>query len=96
MAKYRYYKNRFKYKKLRERVLQRDEFICRQCIKPFLRKELVVHHIKRVIDGGEHILENLVTLCRKCHFKIHRQYNHHKGYENQKEKIDRIFEELSI
>src|SRR5215831_16633997 len=49
---------------LRERVLERDRFRCRGCGK---RSALVVHHRSR------HNRANLlVTLCVRCHIRIHR------------------------
>jgi hypothetical protein len=49
---------------LRERVLERDRFCCRGCGK---RSALVVHHRRR------HNRANLlVTLCVRCHIRIHR------------------------
>jgi hypothetical protein len=49
---------------LRERVLERDRFRCRGCGK---RSALVVHHRDR------HNRANLlVTLCSRCHIRIHR------------------------
>jgi hypothetical protein len=49
---------------LRERVLERERFCCRGCGK---RSALVVHHRRR------HNRANLlVTLCVRCHIRIHR------------------------
>jgi hypothetical protein len=48
---------------LRERVIERDRFRCRGCGK---RSALVVHH------RGRHNRANLlVTLCIRCHIRIH-------------------------
>lgn len=49
---------------LRERVLVRDRFRCRGCGK---RSSLVVHHRER-----RNKTKLLVTLCIRCHVRIHR------------------------
>jgi hypothetical protein len=49
---------------LRERVLERDRFRCRGCGK---RSALVVHHRDR-----RNRADLLVTLCIRCHIRIHR------------------------
>ena len=49
---------------LRERVLKRDRFRCRGCGKP---SALVVHHRDRYNQA-----DLLVTLCIRCHIRIHR------------------------
>jgi hypothetical protein len=49
---------------LRERVLMRDRFRCRGCGK---RSALVVHHRDR-----RNRTNLLVTLCIRCHVRIHR------------------------
>lgn len=49
---------------LRERVLERDRFRCRGCGK---RSALVVHHRDR-----RNRTNLLVTLCIRCHVRIHR------------------------
>ncbi|WP_427898558.1 HNH endonuclease [Gardnerella pickettii] len=30
-----------------------------------------VHHIKPIAEGGTHARENLISLCKSCHSKIH-------------------------
>lgn len=54
---------------LRAKVLERDKFKCRQCGAPY---NLEVHHIKYPEAWGEERLEDLVTLCDRCHAEIHR------------------------
>jgi 5-methylcytosine-specific restriction enzyme A len=49
---------------------QRDGQRCRQCGSS---KELAVHHITPISEGGERFaLSNLITLCRDCHNARHR------------------------
>ncbi len=59
----RYHSLRF-FGGLRERVLERDRFRCRAC---GARSPLVVHHRDRRNQP-----ESLVTLCIRCHMRIHR------------------------
>ena len=49
---------------LRERVLKRDRFRCRGCGR---RSALVVHH-----RDQSNCVKLLVTLCIRCHIRIHR------------------------
>jgi len=70
------------YKKVRPLVLERDNNTCQIChgksdkIKQKLatskktRFQIVVHHIKKVRDGGSNELNNLVTLCQFCNVVI--------------------------
>ena len=55
-------------RKVRQRILDRDGWRCQQC---GAAGRLEVHHIKRWIDGGEDNPDNLETLCRLCHIRIH-------------------------
>lgn len=59
-------------------ALLRAKGICEGCQRPapFFRKSdgspyLEVHHVKRLIDGGEDVLENVKALCPNCHRKAH-------------------------
>ena len=51
------------WKELRDLVLKRDKNVCRKCGKP--AKE--IHHIIPLRKGGENKIENLITLCKRCH-----------------------------
>jgi len=64
------------------KVLERDGFTCQICGKkddPSKYKELgkaknailEVHHIKPKKDRGRSEIDNLITLCRDCHAKVH-------------------------
>lgn len=57
----------------REAVLKRDGFKCRRCEST---KSLVVHHKDRTgrgqQNGHNNDMDNLETLCRKCHIAEHR------------------------
>ena len=60
---------------VREYVLMRDRYLCQRCRKPAQE----VHHIKHLTP--ENIWDpnialnpnNLISLCREDHFKIHQQ-----------------------
>jgi 5-methylcytosine-specific restriction endonuclease McrA len=59
----------YEWKTLRQKVLRRDGYRCTKCNS---KKKLHVHHktYKRLFN--EH-LEDLVTLCKHCHEKVHEQ-----------------------
>lgn len=53
---------------LKEQCKKRDKYKCTKCSSP---ENLIVHHLIEVSKGGENLLENLTTLCRDCHKKVH-------------------------
>jgi len=53
--------------KLRYKALVRNGFSCRNCINPAQR----VHHIVPLSKGGYNIMNNLVSLCKRCHAACH-------------------------
>ena len=55
-------------------VLERDRYTCQQCGAWTLAPP---HHIKKISQGGDDIMENMVTLCIVCHDK----------YPNWKERV---------
>lgn len=54
---------------LYEQALAADNYTCRFC--GATNKKLSAHHIEYRSQGGEHVLENLISLCEECHLKIH-------------------------
>lgn len=56
-------------KDLREQILERDNFRCQSCGED---NHLQVHHIKHRCDGGNNSPDNLITLCEKCHYEMHK------------------------
>lgn len=48
-------------------VLSRDKHRCQVCMRDY---GLHIHHIIKRRNGGDHSLENLVTLCSSCHRHI--------------------------
>lgn len=75
---------------IREYVLKRDNYICKQCGKP---AEEVHHKVwltpKNIGDPNVTSNEsNLVSLCKDCHFAIHRdQKRKAVSKANQKNKV---------
>jgi 5-methylcytosine-specific restriction endonuclease McrA len=49
-------------------IYLRDDWKCRHCGN---RQTLDPHHVIFKSAGGEDILTNLLTLCRKCHDDVH-------------------------
>jgi len=58
------------YAEWRKNILERDGHKCKIC---GLKVDLEVHHIVRVVDEIELIVDqdNGISLCRSCHHKIH-------------------------
>ena len=57
------------YQVLRDQVLKRDGWRCQLC---GTSNNLEVHHIRSRSRLGDDTLQNLITLCAKCHATIHR------------------------
>ena len=53
----------------RAHALDRDNYTCQICGAKNTRLE--VHHIKYRSQGGSDDLDNLITLCKDCHHKLH-------------------------
>lgn len=53
-------------KKLREKILKRDNYTCQYCRKQFSVEDLEIDHIRPVCLGGDSRESNLVTSCWKC------------------------------
>lgn len=58
------------WKRARRERLDMDGWRCQGCRRA---GRLEVHHLHSMRDGGNHALENLVSLCRQCHMNAHRQ-----------------------
>ena len=52
-------------------VLDRDSHTCRHCKGKSRDSRLEVHHIVFRSNGGSDEAENLITLCKTCHDKVH-------------------------
>jgi len=60
-----------KWKRLSKLCKDRDNCACQRCFNYFPYEKLRAHHIFFRADGGEDVLENLITLCNPCHKKTH-------------------------
>jgi 5-methylcytosine-specific restriction endonuclease McrA len=56
------------WKVLKASVMVRDGQACQKCGR---NDDLVVHHIEPRTKGGADAADNLITLCKSCHFKAH-------------------------
>lgn len=54
---------------LRTKVRKRDKYVCQYCQIKFGIGQLDVHHIDH--DRYNNGMDNLVSLCNKCHYKMH-------------------------
>jgi 5-methylcytosine-specific restriction endonuclease McrA len=55
--------------RLRFLVMRRDDFKCKLCgTSPAIKPGTILHvdHIKAWTKGGETVMENLQTLCKRC------------------------------
>lgn len=72
-----FYKNT-KWKGKRERILKRDEYVCREC-KRYGKNVAAstVHHVIPLDQRPElkYSNDNLISLCSKCHDKMHDRTN---------------------
>lgn len=64
------FRGSYTWKKKRSEILERDKHKCVICNS---NDNLCIHHIYSLNDYSELALENtnLVTLCSKCHEKVH-------------------------
>ena len=59
------------WKKIRKRYVASHPF-CEECLKKGILVPVdEVHHIIPLADGGTHDDDNLMSLCKTCHAKIH-------------------------
>jgi RNA-directed DNA polymerase len=70
---------------IRELVIARDGYECTQCHS---QEDLEVHHITPRSQGGGHNLENLTTLCKRCHEQTPSYLTWHKKETSQLSKPD--------
>ena len=52
-------------------ILTRDNYTCQKCKNKTKNKKLEVHHIVFRRNNGSDEHDNLITLCKDCHDKIH-------------------------
>ena len=51
-------------------VFKRDKYICQLCGRKNLSKP-DCHHLIPLGCGGSNHIDNLVTVCRSCHSRVH-------------------------
>jgi len=57
----------WKFYKIREKIIYRDNYICQICNKKITGKYLHIHHID--YNKQNNTMDNLICLCNKCHGK---------------------------
>lgn len=61
------------WKRIRDKYVQSHP-LCERCLKEGRMTPVEeVHHILPVSQGGRHTQDNLMSLCKSCHNKIHRE-----------------------
>lgn len=74
----------WEWRQARQKVYERDNFVCQDCGCKCLAKQaskldpkrrIQAHHIIRRRDGGTDDLSNLVTLCASCHMRREARYS---------------------
>jgi len=66
------------WRQLREQILRRDQYRCQHCGRHegmYSSTDLQAHHIQPVSRGGEGTAENLITLCNRCHNRLHDRFD---------------------
>ena len=67
--------NFFEWERIRNVVLERDKKICQLCGNK--KKKLDVHHLIPYRVSKDNSIENLISLCSKCHHKVEVYYKNH-------------------
>lgn len=75
-----------KWKKKRESILKRDNYLCKECHR--FGKSVsanTVHHINPAEDYPDLFLsdENLISLCNSCHNEMHDRNTNHLTKKGQ-------------
>lgn len=67
------------WKRIRDKYVSQHPF-CEKCFeKGIVVTAQEVHHIKPLSEGGTHDKENLISLCKSCHAKIHAERGDYQG-----------------
>ena len=67
------------WKRIRDRYASEHPF-CEMCRKAGrLVRAAEVHHIKPLAEGGSHAFSNLISLCHRCHARVHAQRGDYMG-----------------
>jgi hypothetical protein len=75
-------KNGLSWKKQRNLSWERDNFTCQKCGKKKVTRNLDCHHIVPYRLSYSHTLDNLITLCKRCHI-IEDSLIKDRGIENK-------------
>ena len=67
--------NKYNLENTKQYVFYRDNYTCQLCKTNKPNTVFNVHHIKPRSSGGSDHHSNLITLCKKCHTKIHNKSN---------------------
>jgi 5-methylcytosine-specific restriction endonuclease McrA len=60
---------------VREAVLERDDYRCRNCgCFDSKKNPLTLHHVIFRCNNGKSTVENLITWCSNCHREYHRTH----------------------
>jgi len=64
------YHNQRKFSGKKYDILKRDEYKCQMCGS---ERQLIIHHLDETgnLDNPNNADDNLITLCRSCHAKLH-------------------------
>lgn len=73
-------RNGWRYKEWRRKVLERDNYTCRECSAK--KNKMHAHHIKSFSRYKKlrYVVSNGKTLCSKCHSKYHKSLKNLKSY----------------
>ena len=69
------------------KVLNRDNYECQICHGKHKDSKLEVHHIVFRSQNGTDDESNLITLCKTCHDKLHKNFREGKKIPNLKGKV---------
>lgn len=76
------------WQKVRDSYVREHPF-CELCFKNRVLVSVEqVHHIKPIAEGGTHARENLISLCKSCHSKIHAKRGDRWHNKNDHLKLD--------
>lgn len=78
------------WRKLREKVIDRDNKECKVCGIPYQKARLYVHHKKELKDYPHLALDmnNLITVCGNCHNEIHEKEDQLRQNDKKKKFIN--------
>ena len=72
------------WKRIRDRKIKENP-LCEECLKNGIYKAAEeVHHILPLADGGRSTQDNLMSLCRSCHLKMHGETGTRKAHSFDK------------